>query len=348
MSVIKAVRGPANQTTASPASHNQALFTKVGGMDLDAVRTFVAAAEAGQFAEAAADLSITQQAVSKRIAALERELDVRLFTRTARGTQLTVDGQAFLPCARDLVGAAERAVASVRPGRRALRVDVIGRRLAPASLLRGFHRVRPETELDVVTHVLDADAAIAAVASGAIDASFRALTMPARQLPRGIEAVRVYDEPIQLLIGPAHEFADARAVTPGQLAGHRIWMPGIVAGTEWAAYYEALGAAFGLTIDATAPDFGADPVLEVIAAAPALATFVGEQTHLIWPAKYDLRRITLQDPAPVYPHSLIWRRDNPHPALAALRDYLGSLPPSPGTVEAWTPPWARRSATPAA
>jgi DNA-binding transcriptional LysR family regulator len=40
-------------------------------VDLDAVRTFVAAAGTGQFQEAATDLSITQQAVSKRIATLE-------------------------------------------------------------------------------------------------------------------------------------------------------------------------------------------------------------------------------------------------------------------------------------
>ena len=69
-------------------------------MDLQAVRTFVAAADSGQFQHAAADLSVTQQAVSKRIAALEKELGVRLFIRTARGAQLTIDGQAFLPHAR--------------------------------------------------------------------------------------------------------------------------------------------------------------------------------------------------------------------------------------------------------
>src|SRR5580704_4575464 len=56
-------------------------------VDLDAVRTFVAAAELGQFQEAAAALSITQQAVSKRVAALEKDLEVRLFTRTARGSR---------------------------------------------------------------------------------------------------------------------------------------------------------------------------------------------------------------------------------------------------------------------
>ena len=100
------------------------------GVDLQAVRTFVAVSDAGQFSEAAAELSITQQAVSKRIAALEKDLGVWLFTRTARGAELTVDGQAFLPHARDLLQAEERAAASVRPGRRALRVDphsLIGR-----------------------------------------------------------------------------------------------------------------------------------------------------------------------------------------------------------------------------
>ena len=55
-------------------------------MDLAAVRTFVAVAAADQFQEAAVDLSITQQAVSKRVAALEKELGVRLFTRTSRST----------------------------------------------------------------------------------------------------------------------------------------------------------------------------------------------------------------------------------------------------------------------
>ena len=109
-------------------------------MDLDAVRTFVAAADAGQFSEAAAELSVTQQAVSKRVAALEKDLGVRLFARTARGVRLTSDGQAFLPHARELLHAEERAAASVRPGRRPLRVDVIGRQLAPAGLLRDFHR----------------------------------------------------------------------------------------------------------------------------------------------------------------------------------------------------------------
>ncbi|MFH9421842.1 LysR family transcriptional regulator [Streptomyces sp. NPDC017529] len=308
-------------------------------MNLDAVRTFVTAADAGRFQDAAAELSVTQQAVSKRIAGLEQDLGVRLFARTARGARLTVDGQAFLPHARALLQAEERAAASVRPGSRALRVDVIGRQLAPAGLLRDFHRAHPHTELDVVT-LFDADEAIAAVRSGAVDASFRALTQPARQLPDGVEAARVFDEPLQLLTGPGHAFANARAVTLGRLAGHRIWMPGVVTGTEWGAYYDDLAEAFGLTIDTIGPDFGIEPLLDAIADSAEPATLVGEQTRLVWPAGHDLRRIPLHGPTPVYPHSLVWHAGNPHPALTALRAHLGTARAGGPDSGAWVPRWA--------
>ncbi|MEV7360365.1 LysR family transcriptional regulator [Kitasatospora sp. NPDC091276] len=307
-------------------------------MDLDTVRTFVAAADAGQFQEAAAELAVTQQAVSKRIAALERNLGVRLFTRTARGAELTIDGQAFLPHARELLRAAERAVESVRPGRRPLRVDVINLRGSASGLMRGFHRAHPEIDLDVMM-LFEIETAVNAIRSGAIDASFRAVVAPGRPLPEDIESVRVIDEPLQLLTGPAHALAGARSVTVAQLAGHRIWMPGIVPGTEWGAYYDDLVAEFGLTIEATGPNFGSDALLDTIADTPALATFMGEHTRLVWPTDHGLRRIPVTDPTPVYPHSLLWHRDNPHPALATLRAHLAATTTGHDAPGTWTPDW---------
>ncbi|MFD6533651.1 LysR family transcriptional regulator [Streptomyces sp. NPDC060184] len=307
-------------------------------MDLEAVRTFIAVAEGGRFQGAAADLSITQQAVSKRVAALERGLGVRLFTRAPRGAELTIDGRAFLPHARELLRVAERAVASVRPGRRPLRVDVLNSRGAQSGLMRGFHQAYPDLDLDVVM-LFEIGTAIAALRSGAIDASFRAVAAPGPPLPEDIESVRVLDEPLQLLTGPAHALAGARSVTVAQLAGHRIWMPGLVPGTEWAAYYDDLVAAFGLTIEATGPNFGSDALLDTIADTPALATFMGEHTRLIWPAGHDLRRIPVTDPTPVYPHSLLWHRDNPHPALATLRAHLAATTAGHGTAGTWVPGW---------
>ncbi|MEU0248706.1 LysR family transcriptional regulator [Streptomyces sp. NPDC006235] len=309
-------------------------------MDLKAVRAFVAIADAGQFQKAAIDLSLTQQAVSKRIAALEKDLGVRLLVRTPRGAELTIDGQVLLPHARALLQAEERAVAAVRPGERALRVDVVGRRVATAGLVRDFHRAHPEIALDVVT-LFDADTAVAAVRDGAVDATFRAVTMPGRRLPDGIEAVPVLDEPMRLCVGPHHEFARAASVTPAQLAGQRIWMPGNAPGTEWSAYYDELAETFGPDIDTIGPNFGIEALLDTIAGSSTLATFLSERTPLVWPADHDLRLVPLRDPAPVYPHSLLWRTDNPHPGLAALRDHLLATRPRLTEGEVWKPSWAR-------
>ena len=309
-------------------------------MDLEAVRTFVAAAETGQFQEAAADLSVTPQAVSKRIAGLEKDLDVRLFIRTARGARLTIDGQAFLPHAQELLRVAERADASVRPGRRALRVDVVNRRIATAGLVQDFYRTHPEIELDVVTLAADLDGAIAAVEAGTIDATFHAVP-PQYRVPDAISTARVIDDRHQLLVGPRHQLANARAVTPGQLAGHRIWMPGLDARGEVAVYYDELSAAFGITIDMVGPVFGNEALLDEIAESADLATLVGEGSRYLWPDSYDLRRIPIRGPAPVYPMSLVWRDDNPHPALIELRRYLDSRRTDSTGTDLWTPTWAR-------
>ncbi|MFE6198293.1 LysR family transcriptional regulator [Streptomyces sp. NPDC057838] len=308
-------------------------------MDLNAVRAFVAVADAGQFQKAAVDLALTQQAVSKRIAALEKDLGVRLFVRTPRGAELTIDGQALLPHARVLLGAEERAVAAVRPGGRALRVDVVGRRVATGGLVRDFHRARPRIALDVVT-LFDVGTAVTAVHDGAVDATFRAVTMPGHRLPDGVEALPVLDEPLSLCVGPGHAFARADSVTPAQLAGHRIWMPGNVPGTEWHAYYEAFADAFGPAVDTIGPNFGLEALLDTIAGSPAVATILSERTPHVWPVGHDLRLVPLTDPTPVYPHSLLWRADNPHPGLAALRDYLTATRPRPPEGELWRPSWA--------
>ncbi|WP_432251716.1 LysR family transcriptional regulator [Streptomyces sp. HNM1019] len=314
-------------------------------MELEAVRTFVAVAVAGQFQEAAADLSITQQAVSKRVATLEKDLGVRLFTRTARGARLTIDGQAFLPHARELLRVAERADASVRPGRRALRVDVVNRRIMTAGLVQDFYRTHPEIELDVVTLDADVDGAIAAVEAGTIDATFHAVP-PRQHLPDAIRTARVVDEPHQLLIGPRHPLANARAVAPGQLAGHRIWMPGLDARGEVAVYYAELAAAFGITIDVVGPVFGNEALLAEIADSSDLATLVGQGSRYLWPDSWDLRRIPVRGPAPVYPMSLIWHYENPHPALSRLRDHLSAGRTDPPDSNVWTPTWDQRATPP--
>jgi DNA-binding transcriptional LysR family regulator len=309
-------------------------------MDLETVRTFVAVADAGQFQVAAAELSITQQAASKRVATLEAGLGARLFTRTPRGASLTIDGQAFLPHARELLESEARAADSLRPGRRALRVDVVNRRVAPANLLQDFYRGHPDLQLDVLT-VAGPEEAFEAVAAGAIDATFRTIGVPGRRLPAGLAtAPRVVEDAHELLVGPRHALAGERAVTPAQLVGHPIWMPGLDPGTEAAAYYADLAATFAITIDVAGPVFGNEAMLAEIAQSPKLATLVGTGSRYLWPAEYDLRRIPVRGPTPVYPLSLVWRSGNRHPALGELRGYLQARAVI-SVADSWVPDWAQ-------
>jgi LysR family glycine cleavage system transcriptional activator len=81
---------------------------------LNALRVFEAAARHLSFKEAAAELHITQAAVSHQVKSLEEYLGVRLFRRSARGVQLTDAARACLPKLREGFDALAAAVETIR------------------------------------------------------------------------------------------------------------------------------------------------------------------------------------------------------------------------------------------
>ncbi|MEU4343649.1 LysR substrate-binding domain-containing protein [Nocardia sp. NPDC023852] len=164
-------------------------------------------------------------------------------------------------------------------------------------MLQDFHLAHPDLDVDVVT-LLDNNltGALTAVQSGAVDVSFRAVTVPAEDRPDGVSAARAIDHELELLVGPTHPLAAEPSVEPHRPARHRIWIPGIVPGTEWARFYEDFAAAFDLTIDGRGPHFGDEALLERLCEAPDIATLVGKRDRYLWPARYGLRRIPLRNP----------------------------------------------------
>ncbi|EUC19081.1 transcriptional regulator, LysR family [Burkholderia sp. BT03] len=84
-------------------------------MLLPDVRTFLAVASAGSLSAAARQLDVVPMQVSRRIAALEEDLGVRLFHRTTRSLTLTAEGEAFIPYARAMADAETGARAELGP-----------------------------------------------------------------------------------------------------------------------------------------------------------------------------------------------------------------------------------------
>jgi len=88
-------------------------------MDINVARTFLEVVKTGSFVNAAANLNLTQTAVSARIRVLEQQLDRKMFVRNKAGARLTAAGAQFFRYATSLVQIWDRARRSVgiAPGR---------------------------------------------------------------------------------------------------------------------------------------------------------------------------------------------------------------------------------------
>lgn len=80
---------------------------------LEWLRVFEAAGRSGNFTAAAAELGLTQAAVSQRIRNLEHRLGKALFVRKPRGVALTLDGEAYLPHVQSALLALSRSTADL-------------------------------------------------------------------------------------------------------------------------------------------------------------------------------------------------------------------------------------------
>lgn len=310
-------------------------------MNIEAVRAFVAVAEEGQFQLAAAHLDVSQQAVSKRIAALEAELGTALFRRTPSGAALTQDGLTFLPHAGAILSAVSEAFASVQPGTRPLRVDVLARGTGAVDLLRDFCQDNPAVAVEMLIGG-GAASTFRALLAGEIDAGYAYLRDVASELDPALARTYAFLEPMHVIAGVHHPLARSRAVRADELARYRAWVPGIVAGSEWETFFLDFAEASGLDIDPTGYAVGSESVFDAIAASRSLVTFVGERSRVGWPGSLGLVRLPVVDPVPLYPWSLIWRADTGHEGAMRLIEHVKRSfePPTAGTA-VWLPRQAR-------
>jgi DNA-binding transcriptional LysR family regulator len=100
------------------------IAAKVASMDLNQLALFARVAAAGSFSDAARALAIDRAQVSRGIAALERDLGVRLFVRTTRSVRPTAEGEALARQITGPLGELERAASAV-PAAHAIPAGVV-------------------------------------------------------------------------------------------------------------------------------------------------------------------------------------------------------------------------------
>ncbi|MGW4248953.1 LysR family transcriptional regulator, partial [Nocardia sp. NPDC004722] len=274
-------------------------------LDLRLVRCFTTVAEHGHFGRAAEVMHLTQPALSRQIARLERQLGVRLLDRTPQGARPTAAGAVFLPLAQALLHDGDAAVARTRAA------------AAPSRLTLGFtsgliitaavRALRDEyPDCDVRTVHLDSAEPRAALLEGRVDAVVARMPFPTDRL----RVIALYDEPRVLVVPGDHRLAHRESVAIEDFADEPLVR---VRGSDpvWSAFwrldprpdgrrapegpevddleerFESVAAGRGITIAATArpmplrPDLVAIPLRGVEPSHVVLATRGDDRTRLL-------------------------------------------------------------------
>lgn len=202
-------------------------------MELRHLRYFIAVAEELNFGRAAARLHMAQPPLSVQIQDLEKDLGVRLFDRTGRGTTLTREGEVFLLEARQIceqVSRARHAVNQAAAGELG-RLRVAG---VPYAFMEELPRVIPRFRRENPNIVLDLREAgtqesMDSILAGTLDIGFVREGDPVD----GLEVLPVRTSRFEVVVPLGHHLAGHDAIELTQLAAE----PFVVTSRNISPYY---------------------------------------------------------------------------------------------------------------
>jgi DNA-binding transcriptional LysR family regulator len=192
--------------------------------DLADLRAFVAVAKLGSFHAAAAELHLSQPALSRRIEKLEDALGVRLFHRTTRKVDLTAVGREFAHRSSELLNGLEQSLLGIRDvaarvtGEVAIACIPSALRYFLPAILKQFHERFPR----IVVRIIDQGASDVLCTVIRAEADF-GLSYIGTQEPN-LEFEPVLREAFVAACRPEHPLAQKREVTWAELEPYDYMM----------------------------------------------------------------------------------------------------------------------------
>jgi DNA-binding transcriptional LysR family regulator len=188
-------------------------------IDFLGLQAFLAIAERGSFQRAAAQLNLSQTALSHRMKKLEQDLGLKLFVRTTRQVTMTEAGAQLLPNAQRIIGELEVSFDELRQmgQQRQQRISVcclptLAVHYLPR-LMRDFHASHPDVSVRLYDN--SATEICELVRSGTAEFG---LTLASDTHP-DLEVKPLMKEPFVLLCPKNHPIAGDGEVNWSQLAG---------------------------------------------------------------------------------------------------------------------------------
>lgn len=287
--------------------------------ELRQLRAFVAVAEELNFTRAAGRLHLGQQAISKSVSQLERELGVALLERTTRQVRLTPAGTALLQSGRDALAAADAAFD---------RAQAVGRGLAGTVRVGVTPAIGPATRAEVAG-VLRDDAPALSVSYHEVRPSEVApllrdrtidlvLARTNRDTP-AVDSAALRPSPVELFVPAGHRLANATTARLAELDGERLltWSaPGTPYTDLLVTRLRAAGARVE-PVQSPVTGGGQPPALTETGAVALMPAG--------WPTGEHNARVTIADDISL-PLLVLWPTGLPSPAVHRLRAGMGTKP----------------------
>ncbi|WP_336346533.1 transcriptional regulator GcvA [Pseudomonas monsensis] len=240
---------------------------------LNGLRAFECAARYMSFTKAAAELHVTQTAISHQIRRLEDELGVTLFLRLKEGLALTEEGQAYLPGIRAAFHELRHATQALLASRQNTvltintLVSVASKWLLPR--LPSFQQANPDIDVRI-----SASTELVDFRQGGIDAAIRY----GRGDWKGLRADFLMSDEIFPVCSPALLSTSKGLNTPADLLDHTLLqVSGMTAG-DWNRWLSAAGESATL---AEGPRLTFDlAMMAVQAAVDGQGVCIGRSTYV--------------------------------------------------------------------